>query len=134
MREEPSTRSDRTITAVAHSRCWLAPALIVQTCYGVLKIGRYLRTSLLLLGAFASFAVSYMLYRAAVSQAIDWGYMVNTAFDLYRRDLLRQMGFRPPTTIEEERKLWDKLWYFIMWNDTEGLKFNGENLDKREEG
>jgi hypothetical protein len=85
------------------------------------------------LAALLSFVISYLIYRAAVSRAIDWGYMFNTAFDLYRRDLLRQLGFRPPSNIEKERELWDKIWYFIMWKETEGLTFDEENSEETNE-
>lgn len=82
-----------------------------------------------LLGAFTSFIVSYLLYRAAISRAIAWGFMFNTAFDLYRRDLLKQFGFSPPSNIEEEQKLWTKILQLIMYKETKNLDFNGEKLE-----
>ena len=78
-----------------------------------------------LLGAFTSFVISYLLYRAAVLRAIDWGFMFNTAFDLYRRDLLKQLGFRPPNNIEEERSLWKKILQLILYEESKDLTFNG---------
>jgi hypothetical protein len=45
-------------------------------------------------------------YRSAVGAAITFGDLVRAAFDLYRRDLLRQLGLAPPETLGEERALW----------------------------
>ena len=86
-----------------------------------------------LLGAFVSFIISYCLYRAAISRAIDWGYVFNTAFDLYRRDLLKKLGFRPPKDLEKERKLWGKIWDLILYKHTEDIVFNLEIFEKEEE-
>jgi uncharacterized repeat protein (TIGR01451 family) len=57
----------------------------------------------------AAFAVlAHFFYRQAVDRAYAWGYMVRAAFDLYRWKLLEQLGYqRVPTTVEEEKVLWD---------------------------
>jgi DNA-binding ferritin-like protein (Dps family) len=87
-----------------------------------------------LLGTLTNFVISYVIYRAAVSRAIDWGFLFNTAFDLYRRDLLKQFGFRPPSKIEEEQELWIKILQLIMYKKTKDLAFNGQKVDKNREG
>jgi hypothetical protein len=82
-------------------------------------------------GALLSFIISFFLYRAAVQKAIAWGYIFNAAFDLYRRDLLKQLGFHPPITIEKEKELWTKIMQFMRYKETKGLKFNGEDLKRK---
>jgi len=81
-----------------------------------------------LLGVLGSLIISYLLYREAVKQAVAWGYNFNAAFDLYRRDLLKQLGFHPPSTLEKEKELWTKIMQFIRFKSTKGLKFNSDNF------
>jgi len=53
--------------------------------------------------------VAAVLYRASCGAAHDWGEYVRSAFDLYRLDVLSQIGVAlppRPLTIEEEREVW----------------------------
>ena len=59
-----------------------------------------------LIGALVSLAVAVVAYRAAVAAAQVFGDLVRAAFDLYRRDLLKKLGFAPPRRPEDERELW----------------------------
>jgi hypothetical protein len=66
-------------------------------------------TSLLLMAAF---------YKLSISRAAAWGEMVKGAFDLYRKELLLQLGYqRTLTTKEEERGLWDKISIQMLYGD-----------------
>ncbi|HWM94166.1 MAG TPA: hypothetical protein VN493_25640 [Thermoanaerobaculia bacterium] len=57
---------------------------------------------------FASLA--YWLYRQSVGRALAWGSLVKGAFDLYRWELLTQLGYgRKPTDVEEEVELWESI-------------------------
>jgi hypothetical protein len=47
----------------------------------------------------------FFLWRAT-SAAVGWGDYVKSAFDLYRFSLLEQLGIEPPTSREQEEKLW----------------------------
>ena len=42
----------------------------------------------------------------AQGAAAQWGELVKGAFDLYRGDLCRQLGFELPRSIERERQMW----------------------------
>lgn len=54
--------------------------------------------------------VSYLAYLGAVNQAADWGQTVKSGFDLYRNDLLKQLGFSSvPANKREERVMWEKI-------------------------
>lgn len=53
--------------------------------------------------------VGLLAYRSALSSATVYTELVRSAFDLYRRDLLKQFGFPPPPTLEAERTLWRNL-------------------------
>jgi Domain of unknown function DUF11 len=72
------------------------------------------------LGEVALFVlVSHLSYRAAVDAALAWGEMVKGSFDLYRWDLLKQLGFtQPPKTMEEERELWGNISQQMVFGDT----------------
>lgn len=53
--------------------------------------------------------LSWLCYRAAVSQAMELSSMLRVAFDLYRQDILRQWNLEIPGDVTAERALWLKL-------------------------
>jgi len=55
---------------------------------------------------FAAIVLAFLTAHSARSVAQSWGAMVTGAFDLYRPDLCRKLGFRLPASIEEERTMW----------------------------
>ncbi len=61
-------------------------------------------------------ALSFAFYRASFRRAQAWGATVMAAFDLYRWELLRQLGYKhAPSTVEEERTLWDNVSNFLAF-------------------
>lgn len=73
-----------------------------------------------LLPALCFSGASVWLYRQSFGAAHAWGAQVRGAFDLYRWELLKQMGYRQqPRTREEERKLWKQLTWQIIFGDRE---------------
>ena len=62
--------------------------------------------------------LSYGFYLGAIEQARAWGDLVKGAFDLYRRDMLKQLGYlSPPTGMAEERALWLKISQQMVYGD-----------------
>jgi len=59
---------------------------------------------------FVSFG--YILYRVAVNVAEGMGLYIRAAFDLYREDLLRQLNWKAPLSLNEEKDLWEKICLF----------------------
>lgn len=57
----------------------------------------------------AAAAIAFFAAHGAHSVAQSWGILVTSAFDLFRSDLCRSLGFKMPTSIEEERELWQGL-------------------------
>jgi hypothetical protein len=58
--------------------------------------------------------VAWITYCGAASAALVYTQQLKTAFDLYRGDLLSQLGIAPPTSPDDERKCWRQLaahWY-----------------------
>lgn len=51
------------------------------------------------------FAVGYVLYRAAIGPATDWGDSVRSSIDLHRLELYEKLGVREPTSFSDERAL-----------------------------
>jgi hypothetical protein len=49
--------------------------------------------------ALLTLPTAYIVYRAACSAAIGWGEFVRSAFDLYRLDLLKQLGVHVPPAL-----------------------------------
>jgi len=54
--------------------------------------------------------LAWFFYRGAISRAMEWGDLVRSAFDLHRRDVLKDLGFDPPPgDLESERAVWKDL-------------------------
>lgn len=68
--------------------------------YDFISPGNYSWLSLL----FLSFG--YILYRVAVNAAEDFTMYIRSSFDLYRINLLHQLHWEPPESLEDERGLW----------------------------
>lgn len=67
--------------------------------------------------------VSYISYLLAISQTRGWGDMFKGAFDLYRWEMLKQLGYkRIPTNVTEERALWSSLSRQIIYGDPPGTR------------
>jgi hypothetical protein len=56
-----------------------------------------------------SILVGFVGYHGAVSAAFAFGDVLRSCFDNYRRTLMTQLGLTPPTSLEDERKLWGAL-------------------------
>lgn len=64
-----------------------------------------------------------LLYLASIGRASAWGAMIRGAFDLYRWDLLKQLGYRRvPATMAEERELWDNISVRMIVGDSPRLR------------
>jgi uncharacterized repeat protein (TIGR01451 family) len=62
--------------------------------------------------------VAHFLYLLSIGRARTWGNTVRTSFDLYRRDLLKQLGYTGvPESLEEERKLWSNIGERMIYGD-----------------
>lgn len=71
------------------------------------------------------FALSHVCYLWSISRAMAWGDLVKGAFDLYRWELLKQLGFkRTPAGLSEERETWGEISRQLIYGDP----FNGRLL------
>ena len=71
---------------------------------------------LITIGAFL--VLSYLSYAGAIPRANSYGAKVKSAFDLYRAELLKQLGYeRTPKTVKEERSLWDAISLQMIYGD-----------------
>ena len=62
--------------------------------------------------------LSFAMYLLAVRSAGSWGEQVKSAFDLYRGDLLKRLGYaRIPGTLAEERRLWNDISQQFLYED-----------------
>jgi hypothetical protein len=62
--------------------------------------------------------LAYIFYLGAVPRASAWGETVKGAFDLYRWDLLKQLGYQQePKTPRTERALWKNLSIQMIYGD-----------------
>ena len=54
-------------------------------------------------------AVAWFCYQAAVNQSLEVASQIRVAFNLYRQEILKQMGLAIPDTVAAERALWQSL-------------------------
>ena len=55
-------------------------------------------------------ALSYFFYRLSINRAHAWGLLVKSAFDLFRWDLLKKLGYaQTPKQRKDERALWNEI-------------------------
>jgi hypothetical protein len=63
--------------------------------------------------------LGYLAYLGAIERAANWGAFVRGAFDLYRSDLLKQLGYeRTGLSLREERYLWDSISGQLLYGDS----------------
>lgn len=79
--------------------------------FSILSPNEYIIAGLFFIG------VGYILYRVGVDAAREFALHVRAGFDLYRFDLLRQLNHRLPTTLNDEKQIWELLSeYFVAGN------------------
>ena len=62
--------------------------------------------------------LSYFFYRLSMERAHSWGLLVKSSFDLYRWDLLKQLGYsQQPKHRLDERKLWEEISRQAIYGD-----------------
>jgi hypothetical protein len=62
---------------------------------------------------------AFFFYQLSIDRAKAWGNTVKGAFDLYRWDLLKQLGYsRLPQTVTEERALWFNISQRMSYGDS----------------
>ncbi|HJQ35556.1 MAG TPA: hypothetical protein VKB93_00310 [Thermoanaerobaculia bacterium] len=67
----------------------------------------------------AGLALSAIFYAASIGRAGEWGQLVRASFDLYRWDVLRDLGFTSkPASMFEERALWNEISRQLAFGDT----------------
>jgi hypothetical protein len=63
-------------------------------------------------------SVAYWSYLLSIGRAKAWGNTVKAAFDLYRWDLLKQLGHKQqPVTKRTERELWETITRQVIYGD-----------------
>lgn len=63
-----------------------------------------------------AWVVAGLSHGSALQVAIGYADQIRTAFDLYRMDLVRHLGFETPGDLATERLLWDDLTQFYFRN------------------
>lgn len=69
-------------------------------------------------------ALSALLYYGSIGRAKEWGDLVRGAFDIYRWDVLKDLGYsQKPATLDEERELWNDISRQLAYGDAlDGVK------------
>lgn len=92
---------------------YLSLGVVIQ--YAGYAIG--LGTALAVWIPISALAVCFAAYHYAVSSVGEWGDQVKTIFDLFRYDLLRQMGLSIPESWKDEHVYWQEISRsFLYWD------------------
>lgn len=60
--------------------------------------------------------LSHLMYRGSINRAAAYGAKIKASFDLYRWELLKQLGYaRTPTTVADERAFWENISRFLIY-------------------
>ena len=60
-----------------------------------------------------------LTHRSAVAVAVSYGELVRSAFDTHRLTLLASLGYALPTSLDEERQLWQAIGQLLYRRDTD---------------
>jgi hypothetical protein len=108
----PSFMSDTLDGAQARLMGLLNLSLVfgVIACEAVVVLGLVGQQWTTALGvAIAGGVLAWLGYHGAVSQALEVTTQIRAAFNLYRQEILKQMGLAIPDTLAAERALWQTL-------------------------
>jgi hypothetical protein len=61
------------------------------------------------------FVGGYVLYRAALGPAANWGEVVRASIDLHRLDVYEKLGVRAPLSFSDERQLADRINFALLY-------------------
>jgi len=87
--------------------------LLTRTPFTVLSVFHWLWRMIVFL------ALSVLFYVFSIGRAKAWGMQVKAAFDLYRFDLLKALGYlQPPVTFLEEKTLWLRISSQLLYADS----------------
>lgn len=87
--------------------------LFTRTPFTALSVFHWLWRMILFL------ALSVLFYGFSIGRAKAWGIQVKGAFDLYRFDLLKALGYQqPPLTFLEEKALWLRISNQLLYADS----------------
>ena len=91
---------------------WIAESFcgegFISKGFSVLSPNEYIVVGLLFV------MVGYGLYRVGVIAAREFALHIRAGFDLYRFDLLRQLNYRLPATLSDEKKIWALLSEYLV--------------------
>ena len=74
---------------------------------------------------FAALLVSWVFLKASNLVVIEYGYLIRSAFDLFRFDLLKQFRMEIPCSLDDELESWEDICDFLNLGNQDGhIKFD----------
>lgn len=77
---------------------------------------------LFLLCFLGGFILAKLAYNSALEAAVTYGQLIKSAFDLYKDDLIKQLGYEQPKSVAEERKFWSQLHDLVYVGEASNLE------------
>lgn len=82
---------------------WFGGLVLASIAFGTLLTSSNPR---MIIVGISNVFLAMLSAKLAQGAAAQWGELVKGAFDLYRGDLCKQLGFELPRSIEQERQMW----------------------------
>jgi hypothetical protein len=99
--------------------------------FGLLTVGPWLWFDFRIWGTIAvvQLVAGAFFYFLSVNAATQYGDMIRSCFDLFRLDLLRQLQFERPSSLKEERTLWERISQLVVYGDEIDLRIRAEQVE-----
>ena len=101
----------------------------VVLALGLLTVGPWLWFDFRFWGTIAAvqLVAAGFFYFLSVDAATQYGDMIRSCFDLFRLDLLKQLQFKRPILLTEERTRWEKISQLIVYGQETSLEIRAED-------
>ncbi|MEE8121065.1 MAG: hypothetical protein V3T55_06020 [Anaerolineales bacterium] len=103
----------------------------VVLALGLLTVGPWLWFDFRFWGTISAvqLVAAGFFYFLSVDAATHYGDMIRSCFDLFRLDLLKQLQFKRPTLLTEERTRWEKISQLIVYGQETSLEIRAEDSE-----
>ena len=106
----PFVENEKTVFDFLLNLAFLILLLAIEVCL-VTSIYNPLKGGLISIGLGL---VAFLLYKASVVGALNWGGTIEVAFDMYRGHLREALRLKEPTSLEQEQNDWRDLSKFYV--------------------
>jgi hypothetical protein len=119
---QPFIDKEKDVLQLFVNMSTISVVLSLEFLYVFLFLGKF---AIALAGSISSLGIAFFFYNCTSAPIDRWGEAVRTACDLYRHDLMKQLGLRPTETFGEECDRWKAISRFILYRKPTYRSFRG---------